>query len=145
MGITKNIIFGRGYQILLILISLSIIILSSDIWFIGISIIFLGIAGGGYEFITLNKFYAKEIKFKKNSLKEGIKYGLLYVHFNIDCIKKYGTKIYHFEKLGSTPTLIAYGTMTTYILISLILYTQFSYYGLIIYLIPLMQEFLFLL
>jgi len=77
MKITKDALCGRIYQILLVLISLGIMFLSFNLKFLIISFVFFGIMGGGYEFITLNKFYAKEIKFKKNNLKESLKYGLL--------------------------------------------------------------------
>ena len=136
MQINKEKILGRTYQVLLILISIGIIILSLDLKFIIISFLFFGVAGGGWEFITMNKFYAKGIKIKKENIRESIKYGLLWVHFNIDCIKRYGTKMYYFKKLGSFPTFVSYLTMTLYILTALLLYQTFSYYGLIIYIIP---------
>ena len=140
MKITKDLFYGRSYQILLLLISVVLIFFPLSYTFFAVSVFFYGIAGAGFELITLNKFYSKEKKFKKDNLKESMIYGLLWTHFNIGCIKKYGTKLYYFEKLGSLPTFFAYLIMTLYVAIALILYNNFSYYGFAIYLIPIITN-----
>ena len=88
----------------------------------------------------MTHFFAKEKRFKKDNMKESIKYGFLWVHFNVDCIKKYGVKLYYFRKLGSFPTFVAYFIMIIYVLIGLILYKNFSYYGFLVYLIPMITN-----
>ena len=135
MKINKNEFVGRSYQSLLLIISLGILILSRDLKFMVSSLSFL-IFGGLWELIFMERFYTKQIKLKKCNLRESIKYGLMWVHLNANCIKKYGTKLYFFDKLGTLPTFVAYLTMTLYVMIALLLYQNFSYYGLIIYAVP---------
>jgi len=137
MKISKDFLYAF-YSILIaspfVLLALGLMILPRTWTFFLISLGFFAI-GGGYEFAIMNKFYSKEKKFNKKSIKEKIKYGFLWVHMITDCIKFHGTKLYSPRKLGFLPIIIAYIIMALYVLLALILY-QFSIYGLLIYLIP---------
>ena len=135
---------GEAINYLIILIILTIIFLFKETLFQGISLIFILLGGLG-EYIFKNKFYSKEtnkISFKDN-LKTKIKNGFLWVHANIFYIKKYGTKIYNYEKVGILVSSTAYVIMLIYILAALALYNQFSEYGLLIYLIPIISNLYF--
>ncbi len=118
-----------------VLLALGLMILSKNWVFFCASLGFFGM-GGIYEFVIMNKFYSKEKKFNKKSIKEKIKYGFLWVHMITDCIKFHGTKLYSSRKIGFLPIITSYAIMSLYILTALILYLNFSYYGLLIYLIP---------
>ena len=132
----KDKLFGNGIQTLMILFALFIMYLGG-LKFVIISIIFYGI-GGLYEFIIMNNFYSKskEKITKRDLLIRKIKNGLFWVHDIVGFRKRYNTTIYDFKNIGQTSSFVAYLTMNIYVLISYLLFINFSYFGLIIYIVP---------
>lgn len=74
----------------------------------------------------------------KNSTK--ISNALLWVHQNIEFIKKYNTTIYEFEKVGFIVSVFPYFIILVYVAIAFYLFKQFSYFGFCIYLIPIISN-----
>jgi|TARA_Y100000310_G_scaffold58097_1_gene53321 hypothetical protein len=134
--ITKEEFIGRFFQIFLVLISVVVAFFGGLEFFI-ISFIFLA-SGGFFEFIIMNNFYSKPkikiTKKDKNDIK--IKNAFLWVHKNVEFIKKYNTTIYDFNKIGFLVSTFSYLIMFIYVVIAFLLFRQFSYYGFLIYLIP---------
>ena len=91
--ISKEVIIGRFFQLIIILTTLVIMFLGGENFLI-ISIIFF-LSGGAFEFLTMASFnysQKKNISKKdKNLLK--IKNAFLWVHKNISFLKKYNTTI----------------------------------------------------
>jgi len=136
----KEQIIGRTLQFLLI-VGTFMIMLSGEIKFFIVSLIFFAL-GGISEFIFMNYFRikTKEKISAKNNIKKKIQYGTLWVHKNLDSIKKYNTTIYNFEKIGIIPCTIAYLIMMGYVLIALFLYSFIQDYAFLVYLIPIITN-----
>ncbi len=138
--VTKEEIIGRFFQIIFIVITLFIMYLGG--WkFLIISFIFFA-CGGAFEFIIMNRFYSKQkikiVKQDKNATK--IKNAFLWVHRNVDFIKRYNTTIYDFNKIGSLVSTLSYSIMFLYVVIAFYLFKQFSYYGFLIYVVPIISN-----
>ncbi|MFW5846973.1 MAG: hypothetical protein ACOCUU_02315 [Nanoarchaeota archaeon] len=138
--ITKEEIIGRFFQIVFILMALAIMYFGGLKFFI-VSIIFFG-SGGAFEFLIMNYFYSKPKKnlSKKDKNATKISNAFLWVHRNIDFIKRYNTTIYDFNKIGSLVCALSYFIILVYVAIAFLLYKQFSYYGFLIYLIPIISN-----
>jgi hypothetical protein len=138
--ITKEEIIGRFFQIVFILMALATMYFGG-LKFLIISIIFFGF-GGAFEYLIINYFYSKPKKnlSKKDKNATKIKNAFLWVHRNIDFIKRYNTTIYDFNKIGSLVCALSYLIMLVYVAIAFFLYKQFSYYGFTIYLIPIISN-----
>ena len=133
-------IIGRFFQIIFILAALATMYFAGFKFFI-VSIIFFG-SGGAFEFLIMNFFYSNSKKnlSKKDKNTTKINNAFLWIHRNIDFIKKYNTTIYDFNKMGSLVCIISYLIMFLYVVIAFLLYKQFSYYGFLIYLIPIISN-----
>jgi len=138
--ITKEEIIGRFFQIIFILAAL-VTMYFGGLRFLIVSIIFFG-SGGAFEFLIMNYFYSKPKKdiSKKDKNTTKIKNAFLWIHQNVDFIKKYNTTIYDFNKVGSLICTLSYLIMFIYVVIALFLFNQFSYYGFMIYLIPIISN-----
>src|SRR3989344_2030453 len=132
----KESLEGHGIQVLMILIAL-IVMFFGGLKFLIISIVFYGL-GGFYESIVMNKFYgigSKRIT-KKDGLFKKVENGFLWVHDIMLFRKRYNITIYDFKNIGQVPSFVAYLTMNVYVLVSYLLFINFSYIGFVIYLIP---------
>lgn len=127
-----------GFLIAFFLVLITFLLMYFGGWrFLIVSFVFYAI-GGAAEFIIKQKFYAKEKKIKPSCYL-----GFLWVHGIIHYIKKYGTEIYNYDKLGLLPVFTAYFIMFLYVLISFILFNLYGDYGFIIYLIPILTNIYF--
>lgn len=129
-------IIGRFFQVGLIIASLMIIFIG-EAGFLITSLIFFS-SGGAFEYIIMDKFRGN-LKYsisKKDNLLIKIKNSFLWVHRNILFMKKYGTTIYNFDRLGSFVCVGAYLIMFFYIVLGFYLFNLYSYAGMLIYLIP---------
>ena len=140
INLIKNTIFGRFFQIFFILATFYVMYLGG-LRFLIISLIFF-FGGGIFEFVIMNRFYSKpkENISIRDSLSKKIKNAFLWVHKNIDFMKKYNTTIYNFNKVGFLVSFFSYLIVFFYVLIVLFLFGQFSYYGFLIYLIPVLTN-----
>ena len=137
---TKEEIIGRFFQIFFIAITFLIMYLAGWKFFI-ISFIFVA-CGGAFEFIIINQFYSKQkIKIaKKDENITKIKNAFLWVHKTVDFIKRYNATIYNFNKIGYLVSSYSYFIMYLYVIIAFFLFKQFSYYGFLIYLVPVISN-----
>jgi len=133
-------IIGRSIQFFLIIITL-IVMYFGGVKFLIISLIFF-FSGGVFEFIIMNFFIGKAKKSitKKDKIATKINNAFLWVHKNIIFIKTYGTTVYNFDKVGFLVSIFAYLTMFLYVVLAFFLFRQFSYYGFLIYLIPIISN-----
>ena len=135
----KEDIIGNLINGLIILIIATIMFLGGTNFLI-ISTIFLG-SGALFEFAIMNHFYENKRKLIKNiPTKLKIANGFLWVHGIIHFIKINNTTIYNFKKLGYLPSFIAYSIMLIYVLVACRLFQMFSYWGLIVYLLPIITN-----
>lgn len=130
----KKYFLGHGIQFIFLLSMLGLMYIGGA-QFLIISLIFI-LIGGFAEFIFMKKFHSSRKIRGRLNLNEKIKKGFFWVHTNVGDIKKYGTNIYSFDKIGILPLIVAYLIMLIYVLIALILFRVYGYYGLGIYLIP---------
>lgn len=137
--IKKETMIGYGINFILVVLAFYIMFLGG-LKFLIVSIVFYGSAGL-FEFIIMSRFSgpkARLIKKIPGPLK--VAKGFLWVHGIICFIRINNTTIYNFKKLGYLPSLTAYLIIGVYVLIASILFNTFSYYGLIIYLIPIITN-----
>ncbi len=137
--IKKENIIGYGINFILVALAFYIMFLGG-LKFLIISIVFYGSAGL-FEYITMNRFYGPKVKLmKKLPVLLKIANGFLWVHGIIRFIRINNTTIYDFKRIRYLPSITAYLIMGIYVLIASILFKQFSYYGLLIYLIPILTN-----
>ena len=127
---------GQGIQFVILLITILLIIFGWSFYGIKFFTISLGflITAALFEYITLIKIEPKKTK---NRLPTPFISAFLYVHFNIDFIRKYSKDFYEFKKsrdllINSFPYVIIF----LYILIASFLFGCINYFSFLIYLIP---------
>jgi hypothetical protein len=141
--LTKEGIIGRFCQIFLIVLTLIIMYLGG-LKFAIVSIMFFSL-GGLFEFFIMSCFYSKSEKSisKKDGIPIKLKNSFLWVHGNVEFIRKYNNTIYNFKKIGSSVCFFSYLIMLLYVAVAFALFNKFSYYGFLIYLIPVITNIYF--
>jgi hypothetical protein len=130
-----NQIIGYSFQVLFISLILVLSYIGERIFFI-FSILFL-FAGGFYEFVIMNNFKGTG---KENPSKCGtFKSSFLWVHQNVDFIKRFGKTIYSYDKT-SKYIFCSYLIFFLYVLVAFILYRFLYLYSILIYLFPVLTN-----